>query len=119
MQTILVIDDEWLIVELLCQILEEEGYTTRSAANGREGLILLRAALPDLIICDIMMPGLSGVDFCHALRADPHAAEVPLILMSAANLPPDAHSCDFSAFLQKPILLETLLGLVQMLLANS
>jgi CheY-like chemotaxis protein len=84
MATVLVIDDEAPIVELLVDIIEDEGHTVLQASNGVEGLTLAREKQPDLIISDIMMPLLSGYEFLRALRADTSIAHIQVILMSAA-----------------------------------
>ncbi|MFP4435872.1 MAG: response regulator [Chloroflexaceae bacterium] len=113
MATVLVIDDEAPIVELLVDIIEDEGHTVLQASNGVEGLTLAREKQPDLIISDIMMPLLNGYEFLRALRADTSIAHIQVILMSAA-LPVgkagNGSSDDFRAdgYLQKPFELTTI-----------
>ncbi len=80
MATVLVIDDEAPIVELLVDIIEEKGHIALRASNGVEGLALARANLPDLIISDVMMPLLDG----YALRSEPALAHTTVVLVSAA-----------------------------------
>jgi CheY-like chemotaxis protein len=84
MATVLVIDDEAPIVELLADIIEEKGHIALHASNGVEGLAMARKARPDLIISDVMMPLLDGYALLHALRSEPDLAETTVILMSAA-----------------------------------
>jgi two-component system, OmpR family, response regulator RegX3 len=65
---VLVIDDDVTLANLLCMLLEKEGFEARSAANGQEGLRLARKHRPDAIILDIMMPGMHGYEVCRRLR---------------------------------------------------
>ncbi len=84
MATILIVDDEAPIVELLVDIISEEGHTVLQAQNGMEGLTLARANQPDLVISDVMMPILDGYALLRELRSSPETAHTQIILMSAA-----------------------------------
>lgn len=84
MATVLVIDDEVPIVELLVDVIEEKGHIALRAGNGMEGLALARARLPDLIISDVMMPLLDGYALLRALRSEPDLAHTTIVLVSAA-----------------------------------
>lgn len=75
------------------------GLAISEAANGREALLLARKLAFDLIISDIVLPGLSGVALCRALKADPSTAPIPVLLISGEIL--SEHSCG-DAFLAKP-----------------
>jgi CheY-like chemotaxis protein len=102
MKLVLVIDDEFSIVETLGEVLEWEGYRLASAANGKAGLQAARAERPDLILLDYMMPVMDGLQMLRALRADPALASVPVIMMTAAPLGiPDADHL-WDALLLKP-----------------
>ncbi|MFD3163424.1 response regulator [Herpetosiphon sp. NSE202] len=79
-QTILVIDDEAKLRELLRSYLQNEGFNVFEAKNGREGLYVAREVKPDLILLDIMMPELGGLDFMRAWYKE---AETPIILLTA------------------------------------
>ena len=81
--TLLVIDDEPAILELLRINFEMEGFTVVSAVDGAQGLEQARAHRPDVIVSDIMMPGVDGLELLRALRRDPTTAAVPVILLSA------------------------------------
>ncbi len=83
MTTILVIEDEAAIRENLTDLLEAEGYEVVSAANGRLGVQLARQHLPDLILCDILMPDLDGYGVYQELRQDPVTAIIPFIYLTA------------------------------------
>ena len=84
MATVLIIDDEAPIVELLVDIIEEKGHTALQASNGVEGLALARERHPDLIISDVMMPLLDGYALLRALRSEPELAQTMVVLVSAA-----------------------------------
>lgn len=80
---ILVIDDSELIQRMISDILGEVGYEVYSAYSGREGLEKVEKIKPDLIILDIVMPGLSGLDVCRILRADVSNNLTPVIMLTA------------------------------------
>lgn len=81
--TILVVDDTPDNIDLLRAVLEDE-YRTKIAVNGERALkIAAGSDQPDLILLDIMMPGMSGYDVCRALKADPHTAGIPVIFVTA------------------------------------
>ena len=83
MKTILVIEDEPAMRNNLRDILEMENFRCLTAANGREGVAAARSELPDLILCDVMMPELDGYGALTALREDPATARIPFIFLTA------------------------------------
>jgi DNA-binding NarL/FixJ family response regulator len=83
MSTILVVEDEPRTRANLVTILEMEGYRVLSAADGRAGLERARLERPDVILCDVMMPGLDGYAVLQALRDDPATAAIPFIFLTA------------------------------------
>lgn len=112
MATILVIDDEPAIVDILRAILEEEGYKVITAVNGRQGLDLIADVRPDAVICDVMMPLLDGRALCRALKNDPDLHDVPVVLMSAVQDLLRKTDCKFAAYIHKPFDLDTVLNTV-------
>jgi len=80
---ILVVDDEIYIVHILDFSLGMEGYEVLTALDGEQALERARAAHPDLIVLDIMMPKLDGYETCKMLKADPATKDIPVILLSA------------------------------------
>jgi putative two-component system response regulator len=83
--TILVVDDTPDNIDLLCAVLEHD-YRTKIAVNGERALKIARGeAKPDLILLDIMMPGMSGYDVCKALKADPATRDIPVIFVTAMS----------------------------------
>ena len=85
--TILVVDDDPGIRHLLVTVLHEEGYQTREARNGADGLDVLATAAPQLVLVDLMMPVTDGVYFLNRCRAVPGCADVPVVVVSAALAP--------------------------------
>lgn len=99
MTTILVIEDEEIIRQNLADLLEMEGYQVLTAANGRIGVRLAGQHLPDLILCDIMMPKLNGYGVYQELSQDPITAIIPFIFLTAKTTAADvragmAHGAD-------------------------
>ncbi|MGC9504134.1 response regulator transcription factor [Baaleninema sp.] len=80
---LLLIDDDPNLILLVKDFLEFRGYEVISAENGREALELLEEKLPDLIICDVMMPEMDGYTFVEHVREDPRTSWIPVIFLSA------------------------------------
>lgn len=83
MKRILIIEDDPQTRENLATILEMEGFQTLTAEDGRAGLRLAREALPDLVLCDVMMPEMDGYAVLEALRASPETVSLPFIFLTA------------------------------------
>lgn len=84
-QTVLVVDDEPHVVSYLEMLLQDQGYDTVAAADGREGLEKARARKPDLICLDITMPEESGVRMYRSLKEDPRLASIPVLVVTAVT----------------------------------
>jgi two-component system, OmpR family, response regulator VicR len=111
-KTILIVDDDPMIVLMLEDVLADAGYVTISARNGAHALALLAVVRADLILTDLLMPIMDGLDFCRAVLANPATEKIPLILMSAMY---DLHfSVDFAyaGFLLKPLQIDIMLTMV-------
>jgi len=83
MQRILIIEDEHDLAELLAFNLQQGGYATSIAHDGIDGLAKSLAELPDLIILDLMLPGLLGTDVCRRLRQEPTTTGIPVLMLTA------------------------------------
>ena len=80
---VLVVEDEPDIRSLIVHHLEREGFRCRTAASGGEALARVRSSLPDLLVLDLMLPGMDGLEVCRRLRGDPATAGLPIIMLTA------------------------------------
>lgn len=85
MAVILVIDDEKEILELICDLLRKEGHEVLEAGNGDIGLQKAREQKPDLILCDILMPGMDGFAVLEEIRISPSTLDIPFIFLTVLN----------------------------------
>ena len=115
MTKILVIEDEKSVRENLLELLEAEDFQTIAAANGRMGLELVTSEIPDLILCDIMMPEIDGYGVLTILREDPVTATIPLIFITAKSSRSDFRNgmnCGADDYLTKPFTRAELLSAI-------
>jgi two-component system, OmpR family, alkaline phosphatase synthesis response regulator PhoP len=82
-ENILVVDDEEDILELVNYNLSREGYQISCAATGEEGLKAAKTKIPDLIVLDLMLPGVDGLEVCKQLKGDPKTGQIPVIMLTA------------------------------------
>jgi two-component system phosphate regulon response regulator PhoB len=82
---IAVIDDEEVIRETLIETLEQNGFETLGYENGRTGLDGVRRDPPDLVLLDVNMPGLDGIEVCRRLRAEPQTARLPVVMLTGLS----------------------------------
>lgn len=87
MPTLLIVDDEAPVRKLLETLLQHEGYHTQSVATGEEALALVAQQPPDLILLDVMMPGMDGYEVANHLKNNPATANIPIIMLSALSEP--------------------------------
>jgi len=87
--TILVIDDEPDLLELVEFNLKKDGYEVIVAKNGQAGLEIAQKHLPDLIVLDLMMPGIDGLEVCRQLRSDERTRQTPMIMLTAKSAEAD------------------------------
>jgi CheY-like chemotaxis protein len=83
MKTVLVIEDNPDIRENTAEILELSGFQVVTACNGREGLSMATAPVPDIILCDLMMPHMDGYDVILQLKSNPLTASIPFVCLTA------------------------------------
>ena len=107
MPHILVVDDNEMNLELAHDLLElEDDFTVETANSGEKGILLAKANPPDLILMDLRMPGMSGLEALHILRADDTTQHIPVAVLTASAMKGDEHRLlqeGFDAYLQKPI----------------
>lgn len=80
---ILIVEDDPSFSRAINHIIEKEGYEVITASNGMAGLRMAKGENPDLLILDVMLPGLDGFEICHQLRQDPLTENLPIIMLSA------------------------------------
>ncbi|UMB52669.1 response regulator [Lutibacter sp. A64] len=122
MKTLLLIEDDTVLRETTAEILELEDYKVVTASNGKRGIEQARIMLPDLIICDIMMPELDGYDVFKLLSEDEATKKIPFIFMSAKTEVKDIRKgMDLGAddYLTKPVEEELLLSAIESRLAKA
>ncbi|PMS14556.1 response regulator [Trinickia dabaoshanensis] len=113
MTTLLVVDDESLVTDFLSFLLWREGYVVHAARTGSEALEATERVRPDLIVTDLMMPVMSGVELATALQRDETRASVPIVLCTAApGALTDEERQRFVAVLRKPYSPGTLLDII-------
>jgi len=118
---ILVVDDDVTLRELLADALEREGFTILRAGNGEEGVAAALAGKPDLVISDIVMPGMNGWELCETLRTIPSTKAVPFLFLSTLDQTPDkllALRLGADDYLTKPFHLDAILTKVQQLIGR-
>ncbi len=82
---VLIVDDEYIGRETLQSVLEGEGYQLEMAENGMQAIEKAKKLLPDVILLDVMMPGMTGFEVCQRIRSDPEIAEIPIIVLTALD----------------------------------
>jgi CheY-like chemotaxis protein len=116
MTTILVVEDESDLLATLRAILEGEGFATETCPDGMGAIQQLRSHKPGLLLMDLRMPRLGGVDVALMLRHDPELEGLPVVLMSAAPPASGRRPDHCPGFLRKPFSLATLLATVEVMI---
>ena len=120
-EKILVVDDEEDIAKLLKYNLEKEGFKVRIALNGEDALDLARTASPDLIILDLMLPGLHGYEVLRLIRGSMQISHIPVVILSAKTLKEDIDEgirLGADDYITKPFIVAELVIRVKELLKN-
>ena len=118
-KTILVVDDEKHIRELLRQVLEENGYNVLEAQDGIHAITQIKKQMPDLITLDVMMPGISGFDVAAVLKSDPVTAAIPIIILSIIEDKERGYRLGIDKYLTKPVDTEALLDHIDSILSKG
>lgn len=122
MSKILIVDDDTVIVQMMTQILQEEGFTAVSALEPLRVYDAAKRERPDAIILDIMMPYLDGWDELQLLHIDPDTSNIPVVFVTAKHgefeaLPPDRRQ-EFFDYLYKPFEIDDLVTMVRSAIAS-
>ena len=116
--TVLIVDDNDTNRKLCRAILEQSGYQTREAANGREGLQVVRVEMPELILLDMQMPVMDGLETLKRLKADPATRSIPVVALTSFAMKGDRERFleeGFSDYISKPIDIDNFLDVVRRL----
>jgi DNA-binding response OmpR family regulator len=119
---ILVIDDEPEITEIVETFLTENGFKVATENEPGRAVQKAKSFKPDVILLDIMMPGVDGYDICQALKADPHFANVPIIFLTGKDRTDDmgrSFKAGGDMFIKKPFSCERLLEIVSIVLMST
>ena len=122
MSLILIVEDNDKNLKLVRDVLQVKGYATIEAGNAEDGIVLARERKPDLILMDIQLPGMNGIEAIGVLRADPATADIPVAAVTASVMPQDRNKitqAGFNAYVGKPINLKEFLDTVRKLLETS
>jgi CheY-like chemotaxis protein len=102
---VLLVDDDPTLLEVLATVLDLEEFDVTTAADGDAALAKVHERTPDVLVCDVVMPGTDGLEVCRRVKADPATSRIPVVLLTAHGGPKDrvageAAGCD--AYLTKP-----------------
>jgi two-component system cell cycle response regulator DivK len=113
---VLIVEDNEKNLKLVRDILQVKGYETVEAMTGEDGVRLAAERKPDLVLMDIQLPGMNGIDALRALRADPKTGKIPVIAVTASVMQQDRKlimDAGFDAYVGKPINLREFLDAVR------
>lgn len=119
---ILVVDDETDLLELLDMNLSQEGFIVRTAASGADAMAMVRADKPELILMDIMLGDVSGIQLTSKMKTDPETADIPIILLTAKDKDTDVVvglSVGADDYITKPFSTPVLVARIEALLRRA
>ena len=122
MSKILIVEDNEKNMKLVRDILRHNGHTTLEAVTGEEGVRLALSERPDLVLMDIQLPDIDGIEALRRIRAERGADAIPVVAVSASVMPDDQQkivTSGFDAFVTKPINLKQFLDTVQRFLTQG
>jgi DNA-binding response OmpR family regulator len=112
------VDDDSVSLQIITSTLEKKGYTVKTASSSEDALVKLREIVPDILILDVMMPGISGYELCHLTKKDERLCNVPVIFLTVKDSPTDFKTGQEAGavfYLTKPFRPDRLLQVVRML----
>ena len=122
MSTVLIVEDNDKNMKLARDVLQAKGYNTLEAVTGEDGVRLAKEKKPDLVLMDIQLPGINGIEAFKQIRADPRTKAIPIVALTASVTPTDRSAISaagFDAFLGKPINLKEFLDTVKRLIEKK
>jgi two-component system, cell cycle response regulator DivK len=120
--SILIVDDNAISLRLCRDLLQAYGYETSEATDGPEAIEMLHARRPDLVLLDIQLPNMSGLDVIRSIRSDPDLSSLPVAALTAFGLSNERDACleaGCDAYLAKPFRLGDLLDIVENFTASG
>ena len=121
MSLVLIVEDNDKNMKLVRDVLQVKGYRTLEAGSAEDGIALARAHKPDLVLMDIQLPGMNGIEALGVLRADPATAAIPVIAVTASVMQQDRNlitQAGFDAYIGKPINLKEFLEAVRTMIES-
>ena len=122
MSLILIVEDNPRNMKLVRDVLQVKGHTTLEATNAEDGIVLATERIPDLILMDIQLPGMNGIDALRVLRGQPATAKIPIIAVTASVMQQDRKlitEAGFDAYVGKPLSLAEFLAAVNTALTRD
>jgi two-component system cell cycle response regulator DivK len=122
MSLVLIVEDNEKNMKLARDVLQAKGYSTVEAVTGEEGVKLAKERKPDLVLMDIQLPGISGIEAFKQIRGDAKTKAIPVIALTASVTPTDRTAitaAGFDAFLGKPINLKEFVDTVKRLIESA
>jgi len=121
-ERVLVVEDNEMNMKLVRDVLHAKGFTTLAAVTGEEGISLALEHLPSLVLMDVQLPGIDGVEALARIRADDRTASIPVVAVTAQAMHGDRErflEAGFDAYLSKPVDVFELIGTVRELCRES
>jgi CheY-like chemotaxis protein len=109
---VVIADDDEVIRYLVEQIVSILGWTFDSAVNGMQALRLIEQAMPALVISDVRMPGMDGIELLRMMKSNSRLSHIPVVLMSSGDMELEAREAGCSAFIAKPFSVDRLLQIL-------
>lgn len=113
---VMIVEDEPETAEMFAEMMRMNGYSVIKSLGGKKAVRMIAQELPDVLMLDVMMPELSGLDILHSMQNDPVLSEIPVIVVSAKGLPSDICSgleAGASIYLTKPVSFQDLSSAVE------
>lgn len=122
MSLILIVEDNEKNLKLVRDVLQVKGYATIEAGNAEDGIVLAREKKPALVLMDIQLPGMNGIEALKVLRADPATSAIPVIAVTASVMQQDRNlitEAGFDGYIGKPINLKEFLDAVKKMVEGT
>ena len=122
MSTVLIVEDNDKNMKLARDVLQAKGYQTLEAITGEDGVKLAKERKPDLVLMDIQLPGINGIEAFRRIRGDAATRAIPVVALTASVTPTDRSAitaAGFDAFISKPISLKEFLDTVKRLVEKK